>query len=51
MRKIYDILFKKRDNQTYLTAQDKLCLIKKILEEHPPKIIKYKEIYVTEVHF
>lgn len=51
MRKIINILFKKRDNESFEKAKEKLDFIKGILEESKPKLIRFKEIYVTEVHY
>lgn len=51
MKKLFEIIFRKKDNESFELAKEKLCLIKEFLEESQPKMIKYKEIYITEVHF
>lgn len=51
MRKIIDILFRKRNNESFEKAKEKLDFIKGILEDSKPKLIRFQEIYITEIHY
>lgn len=50
MKKLINILFSSRKNDSYQVAIDRLEEIKSKLELQP-KSIKFKEIYITEINF
>lgn len=51
MKGVLKVLFSKRDNTEYINALTKLKEIKTLLQLGKPKIIKFKEVYITEIKF